>query len=137
MKVGEFYRNRFNHYISQVTNVTDKVVTLTNVQGVSDNVKLENFHTNWSEVNSVYQFETTIRSMFPNDFKFIKDDDALTVYSEEYEVPVSMTFSIEDDYFWITMSDCIMGLLEVDYNSVAYNIEDALEVIYMIADQLE
>jgi hypothetical protein len=137
MKVGEFYRNRFNHYISQVTNVTDKVVTLTNVQGVSDNVKLENFHTNWSEVNSVYQFETTIRSMFPNDFKFIKDDDALTVYSEAYEVPVSMTFSIEDDYFWITMSDCIMGLLEVDYNSVAYNIEDALEVIYMIADQLE
>jgi hypothetical protein len=137
MKVGEFYRNRFNHYISQVTNVTDSIVTLTNVQGVSDNVKLENFHTNWSEVNSVYQFETTIRSMFPNDFKFIKDDDALTVYSEAYEVPVSMTFSIEDDYFWITMSDCIMGLLEVDYNSVAYNIEDALEVIYMIADQLE
>lgn len=140
MKVGEFYRNRFNHYVSQVTKVTDKVVTLTNIQGVSDDVKLENFHTNWSKANSIYQFETTIRSKFPSDFYLIKTEDSITVKSDDYEVPVSVEFSVDEGMdgtlVWLTMTDSIRDLIEVDDNVVAYHIEDMLDVISMIADQL-
>ena len=136
MKVGEFYRNRFNHYVSQVTEVTDKYVVLTNVQGVSDKVKVEHFPTNWSRVSKIHQFEHTIKSKFPKDFTYTIEDDFIVAESDAYEVPVSIRFSEDGTLIWLTVSDFVMGILEVDGNTVAYHLEDALDVINMIADQL-
>lgn len=149
MKVGEFYRNRFNHYVSQVTNVTDKVVTLTNVQGVSDNVKLENFRTNWSEVHSILQFETTIRNQFPDYFKIKYDSNEDTIVAEydfkdigfDNEVPYRIEFSIKNtnmisEEFYISISDNLKSVFGWQYSDMRYEIENALDAICMIADQL-
>lgn len=143
MNVGEFYRNRFNHYVSQVTNVTDKIVTLTNIQGVSDCVRIENFHTNWSKVNNIFQFETTIRNQFPDDFtiKYSANGESIIAEYEYGNLLYSAEFSIQNlgecnERFCVLVTDALKALLGLYSNSMDYKLEDALDAICMIADQL-
>lgn len=146
MKVGEFYRNRFNHYVSQVTEITDKYVILTNIQDVSDKVKLENFKTNWSLVTDIRQFETTIRNKFPDYFNiYYKNNDLIAEYDFKdlgYDDMLSkVVFSIINpgelnEALSVIVSEDLRVVLKWNSDNKIYKVADALDVICMIADQM-
>ena len=61
MNVGEFYRHKFNKYVSKVTKVGRGRVELETLNSrVTEFIARENFNLNYEPVTTIYQFRKDI-----------------------------------------------------------------------------
>ena len=134
MKVGEFYRSIYNHYVAKVVKVTRDNVTLENRQGVSETIALENFDLNWRRCANIYEYRDTI------DEAFSHVQHSIVMYGNCVKVTVDtdyVEFSIVDDMLMIQVTDDVKDALDLEYNVADFLLEDALDVINTIANLFE
>lgn len=134
MKVGEFYKSIYNHYVAKVVKVTRHEVTLENRQGVKEYVLIDNFDLNWKKCENIYAYRNAIEEAFSKSkLTITMQGDCVVVYDHESNVQ----FSIFDNLLRVQFSDDVKEALEADYNVMEFLLEDAFEVIDMIANLFE
>lgn len=134
MKVGEFYKSIYNHYVSKVVKVDKAEITLENMQGVTDVVAIDNFDANWKRCATIYEFRNAIDEAFEH------VEHTTTFVGETVKVVVDedyVHFSIEDDMLKLEVSDDVKDALELDYNIGEFLLEDALQVINTVGSLFE
>ncbi len=132
-KVGEFYRHKWNKYVSKVTNVGLHKVELKTVNsGVSETIAVENFDSNYEPCVTIYQYRETLEDMFSfGKISFMGNTIQVNVDDSRLE------FSLADDRMEVQFTDDIKEAVESDTNILSFLIEDADEVITMFADLFE
>jgi len=130
MKTGEFYRSIYNCYVSKVTKVSRNNVILENRYGVEDVVALENFDLNWRRCATIYEYRDTIAEAFPEDCELTLRGECVVVSYDEGQIE----FAIIDDMLRVQFTDDVKDALDADSNVMEFLLEDALDVISMIAD---
>lgn len=128
MKVGEFYYNRFNHYVSKVISVSTDIVMLKNEQDVTDVVKIERFNMNWKPIHVVAELYDYIVESFPKSkIKCVSTYSPMGIIivgTKEKQV----TFSVFDNSIQIRHTDNVLQ----DVPDL-FLIDDAEDVIDIIA----
>lgn len=133
-KVGEYYRHKWNKYVSKVTKVSLYTVELKSVySGVSESIKVENFDMNFEPAITIYQWRNTFEKLFS--FADIQ------LFGECVRIKVDDTvvdFSIKNnDRLVVCFTDDIKEAVESETNILRFLLEDADEVITMFADLFE
>lgn len=132
-KVGEFYRHKFNKYVSKVTKVgRNKVELVTLNSNVAEAIDRENFDLNYEEVTTIYQFRKHIEEAF--DFGTIKlMGDTIRVDVDDSR----LEFSIPNNQLKVQFTDDIKEAVDSETNILRFLIEDVNEVVTMFADLFE
>ena len=132
-KVGEFYRHKFNKYVSKVTKVgRNKVELVTLNSNVVESIDRENFDLNYEEVTTIYQFRKHIEEAFDfGDIKLMGDTIRVDVDDSRLE------FSIPNNQLKVQFTDDIKDAVDSETNILRFLIEDVNEVITMFADLFE
>ena len=134
VKVGEYYRHKWNKYILKVTKVSLHTVELKTVySGVFESVKIENFDMNYEPAITIYQWRKTIKELFSfgeiqlfGDCVRVKVDDTI------------IDFSINaDKMLTVCFTDDVKEAVDADINILRFLIEDADDVIQSFADLFE
>ena len=129
MNVGEFYRHKFNKYVSKVTKVGRGRVELETLNsGVTEFIARENFNLNYEPVTTIYQFRKDVE----NEFDFGK----ISLMGDTIRVDVDdsrIEFSIYDEQLKVQFTDDIKEAVESDTNIMYFLLEDTFEVITMLA----
>lgn len=128
MKVGEFYRNRFNKYVSQITKVGRNEIELVTLHSnTPEKIKREHFDNNYEEIVTVYQFEKDIREAFSfGEVKLMGDTIQVNVDDSRIEFSITNQLKV---YF----SDDIKEAVDSETNIMYFLLEDAFDVINMLA----
>lgn len=128
-KVGEFYRHKFNKYVSKVTKIgRNKVELVTLNCDVAESIDRENFDANYEEVITIYQFRKDIEKAF--DFgKVSLMGDTIRVDVDDSRIE----FSIPDSQLKVQFSDDVKEAIEVETNIMYFLLEDTFDVITMLA----
>lgn len=133
MKTGEYYKSKWNGYVSKITNIyLDKIILKDVFTGIVDEVAITNFKMNWEPCISVYQWSDLFETLFTNqqimyfsDTIKIKDDTSL------------VEFSIDDNMLMVSFTDDVKEVVDSDSNTMRFLIDDANEVIEMFAELFE
>lgn len=133
MKVNEFYRHKWNKYVSKVTKVGLYDVELKTVySGVTEKIAIENFYLNYDPCETIYKWRETIEELFSfAKIRFM--GNAIRINADESEIE----FSIEDDMLVTQFTDDIKEAVESETNLLRFLLEDADEVILMFANLFE
>ena len=134
MRTGEFYRHRYNHYVSKVTNVGRKSIELETLNcSVAEKIDRENFNLNYEPVVTIYQFRKTIEEAFYfGKTKLMGDTIRIDVDDSRIEFSVSY-----DNQLKVQFSDDIKEAVDADSNTMYFLLEDTFDVITMIASLFE
>lgn len=127
MKIGEVYKNKHNHYISQITEITPTHVILTNKQGVIDTVKIEHFRNNWIIYNSILSYKDLISKAFKN-WTILTSSDGITVADGSYYIK----FTAVNDNLVLEFSDDIMNIVGLE-KETQFNLSSIERVVDLIA----
>lgn len=140
MKVGEFYKSIYNHYVSKVTKVWRNVVTLENRQGVTDEISVDNFDANWKRCVTIYEYRDEIEKAFGNctaNNNVVMRGDAVVVTVDDPAEPSVIAFGIVNNMLRVQFTDDVKEAVEADSNIMEFLLEDAFDVITMFADLFE
>ena len=131
MRKGEYYFNKFNKYVEQITKV-GQTVELQNIMGVTSIIKLEHFNDNYVKCNSIYEYKNTIAEKFKRGkVQYFADGIKVDIDDER------IIFSIEDKDLKVYMTDEVKDALNLEYNITRFLLRDIFEVINTIADLFE
>ena len=132
-KVGEFYRHKFNKYVSKVTKVgRNKVELVTLNSNVTESIDRENFDLNYEEVTTIYQFRKHIEEAFS--FGVVRlMGDTVRVDVDDSRIE----FSIPNNQLKVQFTDDIKEAVDSETNILRFLIEDVNEVVTMFADLFE
>lgn len=133
-KVGEYYRHKWNKYISKVTKVSLHTVELKTVySGVTDVINVEHFDMNYEPAVTIYQWRNTFDKLFSfGDIQLF--GDCIRVKVDDTVID----FSIKDNNrLVVCFTDDVKEAVESETNILRFLIEDADEVITMFADLFE
>lgn len=134
MKVGEFYKSIYNHYVSKVTKVWRNVVTLENRQGVTDEISVDNFDANWKRCVTIYEYRDELQKAFSHvNATMCMRGDAVVIQIDDSQ----LAFGIVNDMLRVMFTDDVKEAVEADSNIMEFLLEDAFDVITMFADLFE
>lgn len=129
MKNNEYYFNKWNKYVEQITNITPIRIELKNMMGVTTTIKAEYFNDNYVKCNDVYNLIDTILSAFiPAKVLFDFQQNFISINKDD------VAFGVVNDMLRVVMSDEIRDILELDNTIEDFMLEDAETIINMIAD---
>lgn len=130
-KVGEYYRHRWNKYVSKVTKVTRSNVTLKVVNsGVTEYIHTDNFDMNYTPCTTIYQWRDTIEDLFKSCEVWLMGD---TIRVAKDTTIIYFCIDIKNRLS-VSYTDDIKKLIDAESNMLKFLIEDADEVIPMFAD---
>lgn len=129
-KVGEYYRHKWNKYVSKVTAVKRGHVELTTVNsGVSEYIHTDNFDMNYEPCVTIYQWRKTIESAFTNCEIHLMGDCV-----RANKDTTIIDFSISNDRLTVCVTDDIKKLMGAEHNIFRYNLDEADEIINLFAN---
>lgn len=133
MKKGEYYRHKWNKYVSKITNIRGDIVELKTINSeVTETIDRQHFDSNYEPCATIYQWRKTIESAFAN-CEIHLMGDCVRVNCDTTIVD----FSISDDILVVCFTDDVKEAVESDTNILRFLIEDADEVITMFAELFE
>lgn len=131
MKVNEFYRHKWNKYVSKVVKVTRTNVELVTLNcNVAESISKENFELNYEPVVTIYQFRKTIEEAFSfGNVSLMGDAIRVDVDDSRIEFSVGFNNSRLEVYF----TDDVKEAVESDTNTMYFLLEDTFDIINMLA----
>lgn len=129
MKVNDFYRHKWNKYVSKITRVGRSEVELVTLNcNVAEKISKDDFYNNYEPVVTVYQFRKDIETAF--DFgKVSLMGDTIRVDVDDSRIE----FSIPGEQLKVYFSDDVKEAVEADTNIMYFLLEDTFDVITMLA----
>ena len=133
MKVGDYYYHKFNKYVERITKITPKEIELKNIDMITTVIKSEYFNDNYMKCNPIYNYvETIVRAFKKAKFKF--DQSYIRVDPDPDNF---IAFGIVNNQLRVVMSEEVYTALELEDSIEDFLLDDAEEVINMIADLFE
>lgn len=137
MKVGDFYRHKWNKYISKVTNVKrDKVELIVVNSGVSECISADIFEMNYEPVLTIYQWRKTIETIY-SFAKVIFRGDTIVIEVDDSLIEFRLTNNLHNQRLIAHFSDDLKEAMELYSNTLEFLIEDADDAIRLFADLFE
>lgn len=136
VKKGEFYRNKWNKYVSKVIGVNSTTVTLGTINdGVIETQSIVDFGNNWTPCTTIYQFKETIAKCFERDDDY--ESAVITLMGDTIRVDIDdeiIEFSIDhNDMLKVFCTDEVRDALSLEQNITRFLLDDTAEVINVIA----
>lgn len=137
MKQNEFYRHKWNHYVSKVTKVTNHKIELTVVNsGVSETIDRESFELNYEPVLTIYQWRKTIEDLYPfADIVF--RGDTIQVSVDDSRIDFRLTNNLNNQRLIAHFTDDLKEVMELYSNTLEFLLEDADDAIKLFAELFE
>ena len=134
MKKGEYYRHKWNKYVSRITDVKrDKVQLEIINSGVVETIRKENFEDNYTPCTTIYDWECEIQRAFPfGVIKLMGDTIRVDVDDSRIEFSIDYNGMLKAQY-----SDDIKEAIDTEYNVTRFLLEDANDVIELFANLFE
>ena len=113
MKVNEFYRHKWNKYVSKIVKVGSKYVELITLNcDVPEKILKEHFDNNYVPCTTIYDFRTTVETAFEGaEVLFMGECIRVNIDGECIE------FSIDhNNMLKVYVSDTIRDALSLTYN---------------------
>ena len=133
MKKGEYYRHKWNKYVSKIIDMKHTYIELKTINsGVTEFIHPEYFNQNYTPCITIYHWQDTIKDIYDFADEVIARGDTIRVRVNDS----ILDFSVNDvqDEFKVYCSDDIKEAYELDYNVTRFLLEDADEIIPMFAD---
>lgn len=130
-KVGEYYRHKWNKYISKVIAIKKGHVELITLNsGVSEYIHIDNFDMNYEPCNTIYE----LRPLIESSFSFSE----IQTFVDCVRIKVNNTvidFSIDyNNRFTVCFTDDVKHRINAEKNVLKFLLDDADEVISMFAE---
>lgn len=136
-KVGEYYRHRWNKYVSKVTAVKRGQVELTVVNsGVVESVSTDNFELNYEPVLTIYQWRKTIEDVY-SFANVLFRGDTIVVEVDDSRIDFRLTNNLNNQRLIAHFTDDLKEAMDLYSNTLEFLIEDADEAIRLFAELFE
>ena len=132
MKTGEYYKHKWNKYISKITGVKRNKIELVIINsGVKEEISIENFNLNYVPCKTIHDWRKVIDEAFPNT-EICAYGDAIRVKINDSILDFSLTY--DETQLTACYTDDIKEIIEADTNILRFSLEDANEIINMFAE---
>jgi len=125
------YKSKYNHYVSQLIEITDTEAILVNSQNVTDRVKLENFEANWELSHDINDYTKLISDTFlevlPKCHIHNGTNSTVVYIDDDY-----IKFNIIGDKIRTEFSKALSDRFEFD-SVMFFNLDDACDIFNTIA----
>lgn len=137
MKTNEYYRHKWNKYVSKVTNVKRDKVELTVVNsGVAEVIAKNDFELNYESVLTIYQWRKTIEALYPfAEILFVGDTIQINV--EDSRIDFRLTNNLSNQRLIARFTDDLKEAMDLYTNTLEFLVEDAEEAIKLFAELFE
>lgn len=137
MKTNEYYRHKWNKYVSKVTNVKRDKVELTVVNsGVAEVIAKDDFELNYEPVLTIYQWRKTIEELYPfAEILFVGDTIQINV--EDSRIDFRLTNNLSNQRLIARFTDDLKEAMDLYTNTLEFLVEDAEEAIKLFAELFE
>lgn len=129
MKKGEYYRHKWNKYVSKIISIHGDAIELKTINsGVTETIDRQHFNNNYEPCITIYQWRKTIESAFA-DCEIHLMGDCVRANKDT----TIIDFSISNDKLVVCVTDDIKKLMGIEHNLLRYDIDDAEEIINSFA----
>lgn len=138
MRVNDYYRHKWNKYISKITNVTRNNVELVAINsGVAETISKENFDLNYEPVLTIYQWRKDIEQIYSFATKILFVGDTIQVTVDDSRIDFRLTNNLNDQRLIAHFTDDLKEAMELYSNTLEFLVEDAEEAIKLFAELFE
>ena len=138
MRVNDYYRHKWNKYISKITNVTRNNVELVAINsGVAETISKENFGLNYEPVLTIYQRRKDIEQIYSFATKILFVGDTIQVTVDDSRIDFRLTNNLNDQRLIAHFTDDLKEAMELYSNTLEFLVEDAEEAIKLFAELFE
>lgn len=138
MRVNDYYRHKWNKYISKITNVTRNNVELVAINsGVAETINKENFGLNYEPVLTIYQWRKDIEQIYSFATKILFVGDTIQVTVDDSRIDFRLTNNLNDQRLIAHFTDDLKEAMELYSNTLEFLVEDAEEAIKLFAELFE
>lgn len=137
MKANEYYRHKWNKYVSKVTNVKRDKVELTVVNsGVAEVIAKDDFELNYEPVLTIYQWRKDIEELYPF-AKILFVGDTIQITVDDSRIDFRLTNNLNNQRLIAHFTDDLKEAMELTTNTLEFLVEDAEEAIKLFAELFE